>query len=125
MKTAKIVNFFSYVLLIIMFSLYCYAFSIDKIEIKYHFEIPDIKVEKVQFIGIFEENPEQFQVIAKGEFKTGVFTLNCNLESIKKESVKMAKKLNCPYFYLINLKEPTILNTCYKTDIFFCIAKVP
>ncbi len=53
MKTAKIVNFFSYVLLIIMFSLYCYAFSIDKIEIKYQFEIPDIKVEKVQFIGIF------------------------------------------------------------------------
>ncbi len=124
MRTKKIINCVCYVNLICMFFLYSSAISKPSIEIDIQYE--ELKLEKhtdVIFLGILDNIPGDRKKIAHGIFVTGAFTLKCDISTIKKLSEKKAKKLNCDSFFITNLIEPNLLNTCYKCEIVFCIAK--
>jgi hypothetical protein len=84
------------------------------------------KNQKVSFLGIFDSvDPiilQGYKIAAIGNLDTKVLTIRCNLETIKKLSIDICEKENYSAFIFTELKEPTILNTCYKCKVVFLVA---
>jgi len=67
--------------------------------------------------------PEGYQVAAVGKYKINqVTTIRCSYEDILKQSMAKCLEKNYHGFCLVNLKKPSIVQTCYQADIVFLIA---
>lgn len=66
--------------------------------------------------------PEGYEVAAVGEFKTSAVTMKCNFDVLMQLSKEKCKELNYEGYALAELKQPSVLNTCYQSKVIFLIA---
>lgn len=69
---------------------------------------------------IGEMIPEGYELIAKGNFKTGPLTVKCGKGTLDEQALKEARRIGADAVKYFDLKQPNyILNTCYKSGILF------
>lgn len=88
-------------------------------------KISDTKKTNVLFFGelsSFYAVPDGYEVAAIGEFKNTIVTARCNFDVLMERSKKKCKELNYDGYALVDLKQPSLWNTCYQSKVIFLIA---
>lgn len=65
--------------------------------------------------------PDGWVMICKGKTKKGILTLKCSKEKMINMAIEHAYLMGAGAIQLYDIREPSIINTCYKFKVRFLV----
>ena len=110
-------------LFVLLFFVFCEHVMAKKASLKIGEVISGLKTTTDTVIVLPPEEliPEGWTMICKGKTGKGLITLRCSKEKMVRMAIEEAYLLGAGGIQLYDIREPSIINTCYKFKVRFLV----